>query len=69
VKLRVTQPRLDSCALVAVDGQRNLRICQGGEVEITVAPQRLKLIHPASFEHFSVVRTKLKWSGGVKNGS
>lgn len=68
VKLRITQPQENSCALVAVDGQRNLRICEGGQVEITVASPRLKLIHRAAYEHFSVVRTKLKWSGGVKNG-
>lgn len=69
VKLRITQPQADSSALVAVDGQRNLRICEGGQVEITVAAQRLKLIHREGYEHFSVVRTKLKWSGGVKNDS
>lgn len=67
VKLHVTLRNKNSCALVAVDGQRNLRICEGGQVDITIAPQRLKLIHRASYEHFSVVRTKLKWSGGVKN--
>jgi len=67
VKLRVTQPKENSGALVAVDGQRNLRICEGGQIDITVASPRLKLIHRAGYEHFSAVRTKLKWSGGVKN--
>ena len=69
VKLRVTQSDINRCALIAVDGQRNSQICKGGEVEITVATPRLKLIHREGYEHFSVVRTKLKWSGGVKNGS
>ncbi len=69
VKLRIAPSHPDTCALVAVDGQRNLKICQGGEVEITVAAPRLKLIHRVGYEHFSVVRTKLKWSGGVKNGN
>ena len=69
VKLRIASPHHNTCALVAVDGQRNQKICQGGQVEITVARQRLKLIHRVGYEHFSVVRTKLKWSGGVKNGN
>ncbi|MCC5022668.1 MAG: NAD(+)/NADH kinase [Candidatus Synoicihabitans palmerolidicus] len=68
VKLRVTPRRRDTCLLVAIDGQRNICICEGGAVEITVSPRRLKLINRASYEHFSVVRTKLKWSGGVTTG-
>lgn len=65
VCLRVTPRYRDACLLVAVDGQRNIRICEGSAVEITVSAQRLKLVHRETYEHFSVVRTKLKWNGGV----
>ncbi len=68
VKLRVTPRHDDACLLVAMDGQRNIRICEGNPVEITVSALRLKLVNRESYEHFAVVRTKLKWSGGVTNG-
>lgn len=69
VTLTVAPESNDNCLLVAVDGQRNLRIHEGGAVNITVSAQRLKLVQRPGFEHFRVVRTKLKWSGGVTNGS
>ena len=67
VRLRVTHPH-SSCVLVAMDGQRNLRTCEGGAVEITISSKRLQLVQKADYEHFGVVRTKLKWSGNVTNG-
>ena len=59
----------DTCLLVAVDGQRNIRICEGDTVDITISAKRLQLVQRADFKHFGVVRTKLKWSGGVTNGT
>ncbi|MCF3651812.1 NAD(+)/NADH kinase [Synoicihabitans lomoniglobus] len=67
VKLRVTPRYEDASLLVAIDGQRLIRICEGTAVTITVSPQRLKLVQRATYDHFGVVRTKLKWSGGVTN--
>ncbi len=58
----------DSCVTIAIDGQRNLRTCQGGKIAIRISPHRLQLIHRASFDHFGILRTKLKWSGGVTDG-
>ena len=69
VRLRITPRDPAACVLVAVDGQRNIRICAGSPVHITVSPKRLRLIHRPAYDHFAVVRTKLKWSGGVTNGS
>ena len=54
-------PRL----LVALDGQRDLKVSAHSPVEITVAKARLPLAQRADYSHFAVVRTKLKWSGGV----
>jgi NAD+ kinase len=67
VKLKIAPQSADTRLLVAVDGQRNIRICEGGTIDITVASKRLQLVQKSGFEPFDVVRTKLKWSGGVTN--
>lgn len=68
VKLQVRPRDAEACLLVAADGQRNIRLCEGSPVDITVSSHRLRLIHRQAYDHFAVVRTKLKWSGGVTNG-
>lgn len=65
VKLRVYNRMTGSRLLVAMDGQRNLVMCEGSPVEITIANLRLPLLQLPSHSHFAVVRTKLKWSGGA----
>lgn len=65
VKLRVHNRMAGSRLLVAMDGQRNLVMCEGNTVDITIAKIRLPLIQLADHSHFAVVRTKLKWSGGA----
>jgi NAD+ kinase len=65
VKLRVFNRSDDSRLLVAIDGQRNLKVSSHSPVEISMAKIRLPLAQRAYYSHFSVVRTKLKWSGGV----
>jgi NAD+ kinase len=65
VKLQVYTRMTGSRLLVAMDGQRNLVMCEGSPVEITIAKVRLPLIQLPDHSHFAVVRTKLKWSGGV----
>jgi NAD+ kinase len=64
VKLRVFNRSAGSRLLVAMDGQRNLKVGTSSPIEITIARQRLPLAQRAGYEHFAVVRTKLKWSGG-----
>ncbi len=64
VKLRVFNRSDDSRLLVAMDGQRNLKVSARSPVEISMAQLRLPLAQRADYSHFSVVRTKLKWSGG-----
>jgi NAD+ kinase len=65
VKLRVFNRSANSRLLVAMDGQRNLKVSARSPVEITVAKLRLPLAQRPDYSHFSIVRTKLKWSGGV----
>jgi NAD+ kinase len=64
VKLRVFNRTEDSRVLVAIDGQRNLKVSARSPVEISIARVRLPLAQRPDYSHFSVVRTKLKWSGG-----
>ena len=64
VRLRVYNLSEDSNLLVAMDGQRNLVVCAGSPVEISVSALKLALAQHIDYSHFAVVRTKLKWSGG-----
>jgi NAD+ kinase len=64
VKLQIFNRSDDSRLLVAMDGQRNLKVSAQSPVEIKMAKLRLPLAQRADYSHFAVVRTKLKWSGG-----
>lgn len=64
VKLRIVNRTEDARLLVAMDGQRN-SLVTGGSIEISLAPRRIALVQPRGYSHFSVMRTKLKWSGGL----
>jgi len=65
VCLRVFNRSPDSRLLVAMDGQRNLKVGIGSPIEITISKLRLPLAQRVDYSHFSVVRTKLNWSGGL----
>jgi len=67
VKLRVKNCSEGTNLLVAIDGRRNLRVTKDSPVRIGVSKQHLALIHQSNYEHFSVVREKLKWSGGFSD--
>ena len=64
VRLRIFNRSDDSHLLVAMDGQRNLKVGTRSPVEISISKLRLPLAQRRDYSHFSVVRTKLKWSGG-----
>lgn len=64
VKLRVYNRTEGSRLLVAMDGQRNLKVSARSPVDISIAKVRVPLAQRRDYSHFSVVRTKLKWSGG-----
>lgn len=59
--------RTKSRLLVAMDGQRNLFTCETSPIEVSLSTKRVLLAQRPGFEHFSVVRTKLKWTGGYSN--
>jgi NAD+ kinase len=65
VRLRVHNRTLGSRVLVGIDGQRELRASIDDAIEISIAKCRLALCQSKGYSHFSVLRTKLKWSGGA----
>ncbi len=65
VRLRVFNRSRESRLLVAMDGQRNLKVGARSPVEISISKLRLPLAQSTDYSHFAVVRAKLKWSGGV----
>lgn len=67
VKLQVFNRSKGSRLLVAMDGQRNLKVSARSPVEIAVAKRRLPLAQRPAYSHFAVFRAKLKWSGGVRD--
>ena len=69
VKLRVFNRAENSRLLVGIDGQSNPVACDEHPVEISLSPVRLPLIQRVDYSHFAMVRTKLKWSGGLTEGS
>ena len=64
VRLRIYSRTPGAQLLVAMDGQRNLVLCEGSPVEISISPRTLPLAQRLDYSHFAVLRTKLKWSGG-----
>ncbi len=67
IKLRVYNRSEDASLLVAMDGQRNLKVCIDSPIRISVSRHTLPLAQCLDYSHFAVVRTKLKWSGGVSD--
>jgi len=65
VCLRVLNRSSASRLLVAMDGQRDLKVGVGSPIEITISKLKLPLAQRVDYSHFSVVRTKLKWSGAL----
>ena len=66
VVLRVENCQRDSCLRLAVDGHSNQLVCESGPIEISLSKTRFPLAVPLTHGHFRVVRSKLKWSGGVR---
>ncbi len=65
VKLRVHNRTVGTKVLVCIDGHGELRASTDDAIDISIAKLRLPLAQQRGYSHFSVVRTKLKWSGGA----
>jgi NAD+ kinase len=53
--------RPDSIAEVACDGHPLGRLTPGGTLAIRPATQRVTLLHPAGYDYFRLLRSKLNW--------
>ena len=49
--------------LLTVDGQVQLRMEVGDEVEVRQSPRTVQLVTPKKHSYFQVLREKMKWSG------
>jgi NAD+ kinase len=49
--------------LLTVDGQVQLRMEVGDEVEVRQSPRTVQLVTPKKYSYFQVLREKMKWSG------
>jgi NAD+ kinase len=49
--------------LLTIDGQVQVRMQVGDEVEVRTARETARLVTPTHHSHFGVLREKLKWSG------
>jgi NAD+ kinase len=65
VKLRVLNRSKGARLLVGIDGHAEMRASADQPVDISIAGVRLALAQRKGYSHFAVMRTKLKWSGGV----
>ena len=65
VKLRVHNRTPGTRVLVGIDGHGSLKAGTDEPIRISIARVRLPLAQPRGYSHFSVVRTKLMWSGGA----
>lgn len=65
VSLKIFNRSSESRLLVAMDGQQNRMVTEGSPIAVTVAKDQLALVQQPDYSHFGVMRTKLKWSGGL----
>jgi NAD+ kinase len=65
VKIVVRNLDAASSLLVTSDGQLGRRVLGTQSITIQLAAERLPLVQRRDYAHFSVVRSKLNWSGGV----
>jgi len=49
-------------ARVSFDGQNNINLQAGDFVEIKRKPQTLRLLHPANYDYYHILRAKLRWN-------
>ena len=67
-KLTVMDVSKSKTLQVIMDGVNQLTIEPDEKVTLELAKEKLEIIHQSNFNHFEVIRTKLKWSGSHKPG-
>lgn len=57
-------PPMSLQAMMTIDGQLSESLATGDAVEIMRGPAPLRLIHPAGYSYFAILRNKLRWGRG-----
>jgi NAD+ kinase len=65
IRLKVCNRSPNTSLLVAMDGQRNLKVGVDSPILISISRHTLPLVQRPGYSHFAVMRTKLQWSGGA----
>ncbi|RLA06312.1 MAG: NAD(+) kinase [Gammaproteobacteria bacterium] len=59
IEIKLMVPAIDT--RVSYDGQGNLKLSGADVLRITASPHKARLIHPADYDYFELLRTKLHW--------
>jgi NAD+ kinase len=59
IEIQLKAPALG--ARIAYDGLGNLKLTAGHRLRITASEHKARLIHPADYDYFELLRTKLHW--------
>jgi NAD+ kinase len=69
VKLRILNRSKGTPLVIGLDGHLDMKASADDPIDVSIAKLRLPLVQRRDYSHFSVMRTKLKWSGGVAERS
>jgi NAD+ kinase len=69
VKLRILNRSKGTPLVIGLDGHSDMKASADDPIDVSIAKLRLPLAQRHDYSHFSVMRTKLKWSGGVAERS
>jgi len=64
----VVKSKKESSLMVSVDGQYGLKIPPESQVKMTVSPYIFRLVRLKSFSFYTVLKKKLGWGAGRKEG-
>jgi len=61
VKIEIEFRSEDDAVFLTLDGQVGIELARGDQVQISKAPDKLRLVRPAKKTYFEILRSKLKW--------
>lgn len=65
VCLKIVPEKGPRSVAISVDGQGNMPACSDGGITIALSHRRLQLVQSSASDPYAILRTKLKWTGGV----
>lgn len=60
VEIRICE-HIEETGQVVCDGQNNIDVEAGDRVRIRRKPERIRLLHPADYDYYHILREKLHW--------